>query len=365
MLTNEKILDWSGCPIIDYLNCSCSLEDILFFDIETTGFVAEISSLYLIGCLYYKENQLHIIQWFADDYSCEEEMLITFFNFLSSYKILINYNGNGFDIPYLLKKCKKYHKNYDFSFLESVDIYKKILPYKKIFKLDNLKQKTIEKFLNVQRKDTLEAQDLISVYGKYLRYKFSKNPQIAALYPLLLFHNEEDLKGLLGIMPILEYAQLFEKIHTIHCISLDEQFLTIELKLNTSLPRRITYGNEIATFTAFDLSLTLKILLYKQELKFFYRNYKDYYYLPEEDISIHKSIAFYVDKDFRTKAKAANCYSKKTGCFVPQYREISSSYFKIDFHDKVSYIETTDEFLQNKRLLSSYVQHILLQIIKR
>ena len=40
-------------------------------------------------------------------------------------------------------------------------------------------------------------------------------------------------------------------------------------------------------------------------LKYFYDNYKDYFYLPKEDTAIHKSVATYVDKDFRQKAKTA------------------------------------------------------------
>ena len=32
------------------------LEQLLFFDIETTGFSADTASLYLIGCVYFREG---------------------------------------------------------------------------------------------------------------------------------------------------------------------------------------------------------------------------------------------------------------------------------------------------------------------
>ncbi|MEG2700054.1 MAG: ribonuclease H-like domain-containing protein, partial [Hungatella sp.] len=43
-----------------------TLEELLFFDIETTGFSGDYSNLYLIGCTYYTQNSWHLIQWFAD-----------------------------------------------------------------------------------------------------------------------------------------------------------------------------------------------------------------------------------------------------------------------------------------------------------
>ena len=36
-------------------------------------------------------------------------------------------------------------------------------------------------------------------------------------------------------------------------------------------------------------------------LKYFYTDYKNYYYLPKEDMAIHKSVAAYVDRDHKKK----------------------------------------------------------------
>ena len=43
------------------LEKTASLEDMLFLDIETTGFSAASSSLYLIGCIYYEAGEFHLI----------------------------------------------------------------------------------------------------------------------------------------------------------------------------------------------------------------------------------------------------------------------------------------------------------------
>ena len=76
-------------------------------------------------------------------------------------------------------------------------------------------------------------------------------------------------------------------------------------------------------------------------------------------MSIHKSVAFYVDKNFRTRAKAANCYSRKTGQFLPQYTDIISPYFKIDYYDKKTYFEMTDDFCNNTERIMNYAVHVL------
>ena len=128
------------------------------------------------------------------------------------------------------------------------------------------------------------------------------------------------------------------------------------------LPKRISCGRDDIYMTAHKFSGKIKVELCRQELKFFFPNYKDYYYLPDEDTSIHKSVAFYVDKNFRTKAKAANCYSKKTGLFLPQNEEIIKPFFKKDYHDKQTFFEITDEFSSSEENLTNYISHLLKNI---
>ena len=50
-------------------------ENSLFFDIETTGFSAARTSLYLIGCAARKENLLIVDQFFAETPADESDVL--------------------------------------------------------------------------------------------------------------------------------------------------------------------------------------------------------------------------------------------------------------------------------------------------
>ena len=112
------------------LLCACfhtahAAGDFIFFDIETTGFSGDTSQLYLIGCVYHDGFGWKLIQWFADSPQGERELLDAFFSFLSRFKTLVHFNGDGFDIPYLLKCCRRLGLPYTFDSIASVDIYKK------------------------------------------------------------------------------------------------------------------------------------------------------------------------------------------------------------------------------------------------
>ncbi len=353
------------------------LDKTIFFDIETTGFAAETTYLYLIGCIYHKAGTFHLLQWFSEDLKEESKILSLFFEFLKGYEVLIHYNGTGFDIPYLQKKCELHRLPYSFEALVSLDLYKVISPLKKIFKLKNYKQKSIEAFLRVSREDVSDGGDLIEVYQGYLgkkqieklksNRKAAKEPSAPSeadeLLRVLLLHNEDDLKGLVQICPILYYSDLFHTHLRILQAGVIGDKLTIRMELPFALPSQISFGNDLCYCNAHDKAASLTVLVYEGELKFFYDNYKDYYYLPEEDYAIHKSVALFVDKEFRQKAKPSNCYIRKQGVFAPIYAPILSPAFKQSFQDKLSFIEIHTDFLLQEKNLELYIDHILSHMI--
>ncbi len=176
-----------------------AISDLLFFDIETTGFSGDYASVYLIGCVWHDGNTWILTQYFAETRDAEEEVLDAFFALLRTKRILVHFNGDGFDIPFLTKRCVFYKKDWNFEAVESFDIYKKIRPLKKLLGLENLKQKSIERFLGIAREDKYNGGQLIEVYGEYLQ------THSELLKHLLILHNEDDLKGMPQILPILAY----------------------------------------------------------------------------------------------------------------------------------------------------------------
>ncbi|MFA9379167.1 MAG: ribonuclease H-like domain-containing protein [Lachnotalea sp.] len=350
--------------ILNTLLCKdqLSLSDVLIFDIETTGFSPKNTFCYLIGCVYFQNSDFKLIQWFADSTLDEKDVLQSFFNFLKNYKAVLHYNGNGFDIPYLKQKALQYNMQSFFENIESIDLYKLLSPYKNFFKLENLKQKTVEIFLGIEREDKFNGGELISVYNDY-----TKNP-CEESKRLLLTHNKDDICGLFSLLSILSYHALFSGLFTVSNFDVkpyidlyqQQQFeFYIDLKLRISLPKHISYGCKDYYFSGHGNIGKLKIKICSEELKFFYSNYNDYYYLPYEDIAIHKSVSSYVNKNFRNKAKASNCYIKKSGHFLPQEQVIVSPCFRKNYNDKTTYFEITDEVINDKVLIKKYILHIL------
>lgn len=335
------------------------LSDLIFFDIETTGFSPQVSSLYLIGCCYFSCDTWKTIQWFADDYESEVSLLSNFFDFIKNYKLLIHYNGTGFDIPYLINKCAHYNLDYNFQNIDSLDIYKKLMPYKKLLLLPSLKQKEIERFLSVSRLDPYTGGELIQIYVDFMKSKFHKNMAKEAFLQKLLLHNLEDLKGLLQITAVLSLTDFFEMKTPFPNVIVEENMLILEFQLKNQLPLAYSFKCEIFQLYGMKDIILLKIPFFQGELKYFFSNYKDYYYLPAEDTAIHKSIATYVDKNYKRKAKASDCYSKKTGVFLPLFDNSIGPSFKADYSEKQAYIEVTEPFLKNETTLPKYVASLL------
>lgn len=359
MLTIHKKLDLPDTYPLERIG---SLQDLLFFDIETTGFSGDYSNLYLIGCTCYRDGGWQLTQWFADTAGSEEELLHSFFSFLKQFKILIHFNGDGFDLPYLLKRCRYFGLPYDFSGVTSVDIYKRIKPYRKLMGLESMKQKAIEQFLGVSRQDQYSGGQLIEVYQDYL---MTRDPR---LYDLLILHNEDDLKGMPVILPILNYPDFFEHPFRLTAQSVEEEtdlfgqknrLLKLVCESEYEIPVPFSSFSDPVSFYAEGRRMTLTIALYEGTLKHFYPNYKDYYYLIYEDTAVHKSVGEYVDREARIKATAKTCYTKKTGCFLPQFEPVWEPVMKQAPGDRLSYVLLTDACLQDEDCLRAYVSQLL------
>lgn len=327
----------------------------LFFDIETTGFTAKTSQLYMIGAAYYKEcdNCFHLIQWLDETGHQAAHILSEFMTLAQSYSTLIHFNGDGFDIPYLKAVCQQCQMDYTLHHLTSFDLYKQIRSYGRLLCLSHLKQKNIEEFLGINRKDTMNGGQLINIYKEY-----QKKPE-AAKEALLFLHNADDIQGMLSILPVLAYPLLSDNQYNVQRITTDSQTAYLHLALDYPLPRRVSCGKGNLLLTAHKQTAQLHIPVYTGELKFFYPNYKDYYYLPVEDTAIHKSVAFYVDREYRTQAKAATCYSKKSGLFLPQPEPVISPYFKLEYTDKITYFELSEDRISDYDTMQSYVNCLM------
>ncbi len=341
------------------------LKDILFLDIETTGFSAKSSYVYLIGCVYHSEGGFMTIQWLAENYDEEQEIISEFIQFSGRFSCLIHYNGSTFDLPFLQHKCQQYGLSDPFEHMQSVDLFKMISHCKFLLKLPNCKQKTVEQFLGINREDTFSGGELISMYHEYV-----KSPSRTAMGAILL-HNKEDLTGMLQLLPVLAYYDLFAKDIRIKKVQANyyrdlSGSTRMELLMTVSfpfpLPRPVSASANNCYFSGEGLTGTIKVPVYEEEMKYFYSNYKDYYYLPTEDVALHKSVATFVDSEHRLPATASTCYTRKISQYLPQFGMFREPFFKRDYKSKELFFELTPELKTDREAFSAYANHILAMI---
>lgn len=358
MQTIQKILSIS-LPYQFLPDKSIHDSDLLLFDIETTGFSPDITSIYLIGCCYYQNNSWNLLQFFADDYISEEIILKAFISLAKNFRIMVHFNGSGFDIPYIQKKLAHYNIDFSFDSFLHLDLYKKVFPYKKILNLPNLKQKTVEDFLGLPREDAYSGGELIEVYVNYMKDKFGHKTEMEEEFQKLLLHNEEDVTNLIRLTSILAYCDIFEEQPALTDVTQNNNEIVFSLKLRNPIQQTVSFQTPDLHFRAVYNTAELVIPAITGTFKYFYPNYKDYYYLPQEDTAIHKSVAEFVDKEYRVKAKAATCYTKKSGTFLPQFYGTLEPSFRNGHKDKESYLELTDTFLSNQEKCTQYVIGVL------
>lgn len=343
-------------------NLAFHLEHALFLDIETTGFSHSKSRLYLIGAAYVKNKELISEQFFAETLEEEPQLLAAFDKLLEPFDTIITFHGNRFDLPFL-EACKR-RQNIDSVYhnISYVDLYETAHSYRHIFGLQNYRQKTLELFLGLHRKDIYSGKELISCYHSYI-----KKPQ-EELLELLLQHNLDDIVGMVHLLSLFAYDLFFNGgFQPIECIQTtyrkadcsNGKELSVVCQLEASLPTAISCKNNHFYLHAKKEQACFCIPILEDTLKFFYPNYKDYYYLPDEDIAVHKSVAAYVDASHREKAKAANCYSKKAGLFLPQYQEVITPALYPQYKSYVSYFEWNPKVKEDHLLIRHYCMHIL------
>ena len=354
-------------------------EETVYFDIETTGFSADVTALYLIGCIYFEEGEWQLLQWFAEDKNAEKEALFTFSDFIKDKKYLICYNGTTFDLPYLRKKYEKHGLTFQSYKYEIIDFYRVFSSYKGFLGLKGLKQKDTEKFLGIIREDKYSGGELVEWYAKFLKLRFSDSSEKEEIYKTLILHNSDDLAGLARLTKLYNFIKELETLINsgdeleIDCVVDDT---TGKIILSTKVDFDILRKDELrgdgfsccfideSTANRIDLNLDM----YETELKLFYKDYKNYYYLPKEDMVIHKSLAAFVDKENKVKASASNCYTKHKGHFIKLPESGFLPVFKADYSDITIYTLVNDKVLDSKESLSaifrSVLKHIITQVSK-
>lgn len=335
----------------------------LMYDIETTGFSRQHCTVYLIGCAYYHDNIITIEQFFAENPDDEVNVLKAFASMVDNFNTVITFNGLAFDEPFINDRCKIH--NIEFRKPRNhIDLFRICTSVKNILNLAAYNQKSIETFLGINRDDQYNGGQLIDIYKEYVA-----NPSEDKL-DLLLLHNHDDVKGMSDLIPIIAYRDFVNKMSQVDEFKIVDETdfqgnsvkeLVITIKLDISLSNPVNFKVNDAYISITDNILKCLIPLYQGELKYFIKDFKKYYYLPEEDICILREMATSIPSSRKVKAKASTCFIKQTGLFIPVSNKFQVSDDLYSFYETIAksqrYLTYRDDY--DTEFWMAYVQDLL------
>lgn len=334
-------------------------ENKLYFDIETTGLSAISSHVTVIGTAFSDPEGIHRKQFVCRKPTDEKKILQEFASYIRGFDTLIHFNGRTFDIPYLTSKCRFYQIRNSLSDMHEIDLYRIARQFSFLTGLKETKQKDVERFFEFRRTDTISGADCIKAYMDYICRGSEE-----AMAKLLL-HNREDLDGMIhihrclaGLLCVAEgrfsLAGLSgkEDADPLADSSAEQSSDTLEITIETEEPFRnpfrVSYEPDGAkegvpfSFRAEGSRAVFSLASFRGELKYFFEDYKDYYYLPEEGRAVHRSVGQFVDPAFREKAKKETAFEPVRAVFYPQCDSVIRPQFKLSPDDRTGYFRLED-----------------------
>lgn len=188
--------------ILSLLSRDRSFEDrdlstALFLDLETTGLSGGVGVVpFLVGLGFYKDEKFHVLQFFLGDPAEEESLIRELSRFLSqmNFRSVVSFNGKGFDLPLLETRFILHSRPLSLSGLPHLDF---------LFSARSLwshKQESCRLYhlareiLGAEREEDIPSAEIPFRYFQYLR-----SGDFSLMEPVL-YHNQEDILSLLGVV---------------------------------------------------------------------------------------------------------------------------------------------------------------------
>lgn len=288
-------------------------EDMLLFDIETTGLSSSSNRIYLTG-LGWLDGDLLTVRQYLTECAADEAVVIGEANRIagmSRFKTLVTFNGSTFDLPFFTKRCRLHaaaecipsDAGTAFYGLSHLDLYRALRPVRALFPLTQYRQKDFEALLGIGREDQYDGGKLISVYHRFEKTKKQADRD------LLCLHNKEDLFGMFHLLSLLSCLQIRENSYAaenFRATSANE--LSVRFRIDRPVPVSIRCLRPNGSLLIRETSGLAVLPLHRGALRCALPNPKDYYYLTEENTVVHKSVGQFVDPAYRRKAAPEECY---------------------------------------------------------
>jgi|GEM_PF-1050036 len=323
-------------------------KDTAFLNIETTGLSYRNSFIYMAG-IAWAENAaeegsaqsdcggtagLKCVCLLSESRRDEADILWGLRQLTGRFSSVITYGGSIFTQRFLEGRRQLYDGMEVSRGPVMTDILERIRPCRKYLPLADLKKMNAEKFAGYQRKVNVSGPELISVYQQW------ENSHAAETRDFLIDHCLEDLSSLCCLSGLLAYPDFlegrsFEKTEA----ELTDGGCIFHVRLSRPVPSRLCWNTEYAETVLDGYTADISVRGVRGRMRYFLPGpVGDYYYLPDEDMAVHSSVAQFVDKEHRKKATPATCYITREGLFLPAPKTRGLDMFREEYHSQKFYI---------------------------
>ena len=171
-------------------------EELLFLDTETTGLAGGTGSLaFLVGCGWWTRRGFQVGQFFLPGPGQETPLLVALAVLARSFRVVVTFNGNGFDLPLLRTRALLARLCDPVGDLVSWDLLPAV---RRLWgrRLPNCRQQTLETKVcrRPRNADDVDGSQIPGIYFRYLREgDFQRLQEV-------LRHNRRDMEGMAAIL---------------------------------------------------------------------------------------------------------------------------------------------------------------------
>lgn len=202
------------------------------FDIETTGLSPQSCQVIMGALLTRVDGGVRVRQYFTEDDGEEAELLAIYKEALDEVDVLVSYNGDGFDFPFLKKRLARHMLDDSFAKAFSLDLYSILHKYSNLRDIiPNLKQVTVEEYMGLRdsREDTIDGGKSVELFFQYLSNKSQE------LKEMMLLHNRDDVLQLQRLLWIFDKLNIHRVAYHMGfpVICDDKKMLITKIKVKT------------------------------------------------------------------------------------------------------------------------------------
>lgn len=188
--------------VIGFLSRDAAFEGLdlstaLFLDLETTGLAGGTGTLpFLVGLAYYRDERFKVTQFFLNEMAEEDRLIRELDRFVREmgFKSIVSYNGKAYDLPLIETRFALHRTPCPLRGLPHLDF---LFSARSLWKhkydscrLFNLAQEIVQ----AERSEDIPGAEIPLRYFQYIR-----NGDFSLIDPIL-YHNQEDLLSLLGVV---------------------------------------------------------------------------------------------------------------------------------------------------------------------